>query len=482
MVQVNDGKNGHLRRITTGVDALDQVLEGGVPQYAIVFIAGPPGTGKTVLCQQALFANARANGTSLYLATLSEPVFKMVRYVQEFSFFNANFVGNDVVYGDLGTALMRDGGPGVLAVLDALVKEHRPDFLVIDSYKVIREHFPTEREFREFTSELMVRLSAWEVTAFFVGEYSHEDIWDQPEFAIADGILYLYGTEEPHAQKRFLRVMKMRGTGYFSGEHFFDISRDGVTLYPRMNPNVIGAYEEPEGRIGSAIDGLAAMMGGGLPMGTALLIIGGAGSGKTLAALSLVIGEAQRGRPSLFVSFEEDASQLARNSLAFGWNLDRLKEQGLVEAYHVSPSELDLDRHAIIFKERAEAIGARCVVIDTITAMEASAHQPGKYQSYLWAIVDYFKRVGVTVAMTYESAAQTELPEAGVNHISFIADSIINTKLTTRDGELRRTLTVLKMRGSGHDKAVREYIIEPPRIAIGDVFHEPKEERSSELK
>ncbi|HEX5419134.1 MAG TPA: ATPase domain-containing protein, partial [Gammaproteobacteria bacterium] len=417
MVQANDGKNGHLRRITTGVDSLDEVLDGGIPQYSIVFIAGPPGTGKTVLCQQALFANARANGTSLYLGTLSEPVFKMVRYVQEFSFFQASMVGTDVVYGDLGTALSRDGGPGVLAEMDRLIKEHRPSFLVIDSFKVIREHFEDEREFRAFTSDLMVRLAAWEVTAFLVGEYSHQDIWDQAEFGIADGILYLYGTEEPHTQKRYLRVMKMRGTGYFSGEHFFEISRNGIDVFPRMNPNVIGAYEIPNGRLGSAMEGLDEMMGGGLQNGTSLLIIGGAGSGKTLAALSFVVQQARLGKPSLFVSFEEDRAQLGRNMRAFDWDLDALAADNLLAIFHVSPSELELDRHAMLIKKQSDEVGACCVVIDTITAMEASVHIPGKYQSYLWAIVDYFKRSGVTVIMTYESAAQTELPESGINHI-----------------------------------------------------------------
>src|SRR6185295_17520918 len=171
------------------------------------------------------------------------------------------------------------GGAGVLSELDTLIKQHRPDFLVIDSFKVIREHFTNDRDFRAFTSELMVRLAAWEVTSLFVGEYSHEDIWDQPEFGIADGILYLYGTEEPHIQKRYLRVMKMRGTSYFSGEHFFDITSDGVNVFPRMNPAVIGEYQTPTGRLGSAMSGLSEMMDGGLQNGTSLLLIVGAGSG-----------------------------------------------------------------------------------------------------------------------------------------------------------------------------------------------------------
>ncbi len=470
MTQGRNGKRNGLERITTGIPALDSILGGGIPRYSIVFVAGPPGTGKTVLCQQMLYANARKASSALYLGTLSEPVLKMMRYVQGFSFFNASIVGAEVVYGDLGSALERDGGPGVLAELDELIKKQRPELLVIDSFKVLREHFPDVTEFRDFCCELMARLTAWEVTSLFIGEYSHDDIWEQPEFGIADGIIYVYGTEEPNRQKRFLRVMKMRGTDYFSGQHYFEISADGIELYPRMDPREIGEYQAPPEDVGSAIEGLNDMMDGGMQNGTSTLIIGGAGTGKTLAALSFLVEGARDGKPGLFVSFEESADQLIRNSEAFGWDLRGLISRGVLDVYHVAPSELDIDRHAVEIKLRAEAIKARRLAIDTITAMEASVIDRAKYQSHLWTLIDYFKRIGVTILMTYESAAQMELPQAGENHLLFLADTILSLRLVEVDSALRRTLTVVKMRGTSHDKSIREYIIEPPRIYVGEVF------------
>src|SRR4051812_12069929 len=185
-----------LERVSTGVPALDGVLEGGIPRYATVFIAGRPGTGKTVLCQQAVFANGRDGVPALYLSTLTEPSLKMMRHAETFDFFEPRLLGKEIIYSDIGGPLANEGPAALLGAIDDLVKEHRPEFLVIDSFKVIREYFQDAAQYRMFLSQLVLMLSAWEVTSFLVGEYSEADIQIEPDFAIADGILYLYGTEE----------------------------------------------------------------------------------------------------------------------------------------------------------------------------------------------------------------------------------------------------------------------------------------------
>lgn len=459
-----------LERIESGIPELDNILHGGIPHYSVVFVAGLPGSGKTVLCQQILFGCARKSQSVLYLGTLAEPVLKMIRYAQQFSFFHTSMVGKEVEYGDIGGALSRDGGARVLTAIEDFVLKQRPELLVIDSFKVLREQFADTAAFRDFCSTLMTRLATWEVTSIFVGEYAREAIWEEPEFGIADGIIYLYGTEEPRRQKRFLRVMKMRGTDHFSGEHYFEITSDGIELFPRMDPRDIGEYQAPAGNIGSAVEGLNDLMDGGLQNGTAALVIGGAGTGKTLAAMSFLVQGAREGKPGLFVSFEESAQQLVRNCEPFGWDLGGLMERGLLDIYHVAPSELDVDRHAVVFKQRADAIKAQRVVVDTITAIEASILDPSKYQAHLWTIIDYFKRVGATIVMTYESQGQTDLGQPAFNRLSVLADTIITTQLVEVESTYKLTLNVLKMRGKKHDKSIRQYVIEPPRIFVGDVF------------
>lgn len=454
-------------RITTGVERLDQILNGGIPRHSVVFITGLPGTGKTILAEQTLFANARLGRLGLYLTTVSEPIIKVLRFLQGFTFFQPELFGQEVIYADLGAALRRGGGPELLKQLDGLVRARRPQLVVIDSFKAIRDSVRDPFAFREFTSDIAVRLSTWEVTSLLVGEYSAEDLREGSEFAIADGIIYLYGTEEAERQRRFLRVMKMRGTPFFAGEHFFDITSDGIAVYPRMRPEVVGEYEFSGRRIGSAIEGMGKMLGGGVYESTVTLISGGTGSGKTLVALSFLVESARQGQPGLMVSFEESPRQIVRNARDFGWDLEGLLRRRLVDIFHVSPSELDVDRHAFTIRKRADDLGAKMVVIDSISAIEATVPDPAKYQSYLWAINDYFKRNGITVIETTEIRGPFEALEISARGVSFVADNIIFLRYVEAQGEIKRVVGVLKMRGSRHDKHLRELIINPPRIAIG---------------
>ena len=466
-MQPNNAEAGAPDRITTGVPRLDEILDGGIPRHAVVFVNGLPGTGKTILSQQAVFANARAGRTSLYLTTLSEPPLKLLRFLQGFAFFDPELFGTRVIYGDLGSALRREGTGAILRELDQLVRDHRPAIVVIDSFKVFRDFVRDPLAYREFTLDLSVRLSAWEITALLVGEYSADDLQEGPEFGIADGIIYLYGTEEAERQKRFLRVMKMRGTHFFAGEHFFDIGPGGITLYPRLVPEVAGEYQFPGGRAGSAVEGMDEMLGGGLFESTSTLISGATGSGKTLLAQSFLVEGARRGEPGLLVSFEESARQIARNSEALGWDLEDLIRRGLLDVFHVSPAELNIDRHAFMIKERLERLGARRLVIDSMSAFEAAVPNLARYQSYVWGITDYCKRSGITLIMTSEVKNPFEPLEISGTGISFVSDNIIVLRYVELYGEIKRAVGVLKMRGSAHERYLRELVIDPPRIMVG---------------
>lgn len=416
-----------LERITTGSDRLDRILAGGIPRYSVVFVAGLPGTGKTILSEQALFANARLGRTGLYLSTISEPPIKVLRFLQEMTFFDPGLFGSKVIYGDLGGPLRTEGPAGLVSRLDQLVRDNRPEVVVIDSFKALRDAIPDPLAFREFTSDLAIRLSAWEVTSLLLGEYSAEDVREGPEFAIADGI----------------------------------------TVYPRMLAEAVGAYAVPGNRIGSAVEGLSAMLGGGLFASTSTLLSGPTGTGKSLVALSFLVDAARSGQPGLLVSFEESPDQLIRNSAPFGWELDRLIQRKLLDIFHVSPSELNVDQHAFDIQDRVEKLGAKLVVIDSISAFEAAVPNLAKYQSFLWAITDYFKRKGVSVILTAEGRGPFEALEISARNISFLSDNIIFLRYVEIGAEIKRVIGVLKTRGSHHDRALRELVIDPPRLAVG---------------
>lgn len=458
------GRGG--QRLTTGDPGLDEILGGGIPRGSVVFVTGLPGAGKTILCEQALFANARRVASTVYATTLSEPAIKTLHFSQDFRFFQPGLLERSVHYADLGSSL-RSGGPAaMIGQLDTLIRDLRPDFLVIDSFKVLREHFDDVKAFRAFASDLVIMLTAWEITTLLVGEYRFDDIPIQPEFAIADGIIHLSGTDESNRQKRFMNIVKMRGANAFLGQHFFDISAEGLTVYPRLVPRVIGEYARSTTRVGSAIPGINEMLSGGVFEASVLLISGGSGTGKTLSAMAFAIEAARNGKRSLFVSFEESPEQLARNCEQFGWQLADFIASGMIEVMHVSPSELDIDRHALLIQRRAKERGAAMIVVDSITAFESGLRDVGRLQDYLWGIGDYFKRVGVTLILTTEAYSFYETGESLQKHISYISDCIVLLRLVEVEDEIHRRISVLKMRGSAHDSSIREFRIAAHEIAV----------------
>jgi circadian clock protein KaiC len=459
--------SGPPSRLSTGIDQLDAVLGGGIPRYSAVFVSGLPGTGKTILSQQAAFANAQAGRTCLYLNTISEPSLKMLRFLQDFTFFHPDLFDTKVLYSDLGRALRTEGPAGLLAQLDHLVRAHRPELVVMDGFKALRDFIPDPVAFRAFTVDVVVQLTTWEVTALLVGEYTPEDVREGAEFAIADGIIYLSGREEAEKQKRFLQVLKMRGTAFLDGEHFFEIGAAGITLYPRLLPTLVGESAPPAGRVGSTIAGLPEMLGGGLVTSTATLISGALGTGKSLVALSFLVDSAKAGEPGLLVSLEESPTQLTRNAQAFGWNLEDLRRAKLLDIVHMSPAALHIERDAVELVARAQQVGARCIVIDSITAIAAAVPEVAKYRYYLWAITDYCKRWGITVIMTAEAAGPIQSLKNGSLGMTFVADAIIVLRYVEVDGDRKRSVGVLKMRGSGHDTSLHELLIDPPHLAVG---------------
>jgi circadian clock protein KaiC len=232
---------------------------------------------------------------------------------------------------------------------------------------------------------------------------------------------------------------------------------------------VKGQYAVPDERIQTSVPGLGEMIGGGLLGASCAMVVGSSGTGKTLCSISFLVGAARQGLPGLLVSFEERTDQLIRNADGFGWELSSLSEGKLFNLLHVAPSELDLDKHGPLIQRRVEEVGARVVIIDTVSALEDATKDGERAHDYLWAITDYFKRSGVTVVLTYETGPGSG--RAGLeSRFSFLSDVMIELDLVDQDSEMRRTARVRKMRGFNHDKTIREFFIEPDGLRIGERF------------
>src|SRR4051794_28235173 len=221
-------------RVSTGNVRLDEVLGGGLVSDAITLVVGAPGTGKTILAEQCLFANATPARPGLYLSTVSEPFDKLLRYGQSLEFFDIDQLGGSVFYDDLGDVLHRDGLTGVLERVDALVKRHQPGVVIIDSFKALRVFADHDAEFRRFLHDLAGLFSVLAISSLWVGEYELADATHSPEFAAADAVVGREPRRSAERSSRYLSVRKWRGSDFLAGDRVYRITAGGLVVFPRL--------------------------------------------------------------------------------------------------------------------------------------------------------------------------------------------------------------------------------------------------------
>src|SRR3984893_3867311 len=207
-------------RLSSGQPRIDRILNGGLLRNAINLLIGVPGTGKTILSQQYVFHNATIERPALYLSTVTEPLDKILRYGEALEFFDATAIRDRrVIYEDLGNVLGDDGLDKVLTVVDGFLKEIRPGIIVVDSFKAFHAFAHNESDFRLFLYGLSRRLTAGAVTSIWNAPYTRDQAQDAAEYAVADSVISLDKKKTAEREVRVLEVLKLRGSGFLSGEH-----------------------------------------------------------------------------------------------------------------------------------------------------------------------------------------------------------------------------------------------------------------------
>lgn len=435
-------------RISSGNPNLDRVLNGGFPANAIHIVMGTPGTGKTILAEQLAFENATSDRPALYLTTFSEPLAKFLSFLQQYAFADASRIGTDVIYEDLGATLARH--PEHLSQrVGELVQRHRPRVLVIDSFKAIADVMPDLATWRHELYQLAGLLSAYSATSLWVGEYTADMTSRLPEFAVADGIVELSRVQRGCRDFRFLRVLKLRGSGFLNGYHAVRLTDAGLSVYPRLvTPAVAIDYAPIEERLSSGIEGLDEMIETGWLRGTTTLVRGPAGSGKTLLCLQFLIEGVRLGEPAMLLNFEENPVELARMMRRMGWDCADLLRPGRLDLFYTSPVELQIDTIVGELFERIKAQGIRRLAVDGLAELAITADDPLRIRDYLFALSQQLAVERITSMFTVlESPAgvTSDLPE-----VSHLGDNVIRLEMNLED-DLSRTVRVLKSRGSAHD-------------------------------
>jgi circadian clock protein KaiC len=446
---------------STGDTWLDRILGGGIPTRSIVVIAGEPGSGKTVLTLQTLFSAAKRGKKCLYFTTVSEPAIKVMRYMQLFDFFDPELLEEQVIFSDLGECL-RAGVEQTLQEIAAGVEKHEPAFVAIDSFRAVGELLRSQSDMRRFIYDLAVQIAGWGATAFLVGEYTRDEYSAFAEFAIADGIIRLGSERQQLTSVRELEVLKLRGSAYTSGQHFFDISRSGVAVYPRVSAPIDvqpQASVESNERSSTGIAGLDDLLGGGFPRNSSTVVQGGTGTGKTLLSLQFLMHGAARGENGVLFTLEETPAQLRAIARSLGLDLEALEQQGRLTIHYTSPVELSTDRFLHEARAMVRALGARRAVFDSLTTMALSVPSDRRYKEMIYAISKHMRSAGVSLLLTIESRHLLGSGHVDDNGVSFIADNVVQLRYVEAEGRLDRAISVLKARGIAHKSELRGYKI-----------------------
>jgi circadian clock protein KaiC len=302
------------------------------------------------------------------------------------------------------------------------------------------------------------------VTSFWIGEYGEEETGTAPEFAVADGVIALATERVRERTLRVIQVVKLRGSDFSSGRHSYRLSHQGITAFPRLADTLDDdEYRLSKDRISTGIEPLDRMLAAGFAPGSATLVAGPSGIGKTLLALHFIYSGAADGEHGVIASLQENPIQLQRIADGFGWSLGNEH----VTAMYRSPNDVYIDEWVYELLAVIKRTGATRVMIDSLSDLQYATPDPVRFREFIYSLTQRLSRAGISPIMTSEIPDLfhvDRLAEYGISHLS---DNVILLQYLRAEPRLLRTITVLKSRGTAHDPEIREFEITADGIALG---------------
>jgi circadian clock protein KaiC len=462
-----------IRRLLTTVPGLDQILGGGLPEFSFNLIVGSPGSGKTTLAHQIMFGLATPERRALYFTVVGEPPLKMLRYQQQYEFFDLDRVGDSIRFVSVGQDIVEGTLDQLLERITTEVEATNPGLVFVDSFRTVAQAGDGSRDgglnLQSFVQQLAIRLTGWEATTFLIGEYQPNEAEHDPVFTVADGLLWLHQSLDRNSMVRKIQVKKMRGQAPVPGLHIFRITSGGIDVFPRV---IVGPSErtrrESRKRLLLDIDELDEMLGGGIPEGYSVLVAGPSGSGKSVLATEFIMAGIRHDEPGILAVFEKrpnEYSQTPPGGRAFG----KMIRDGRVGVIHSRPLDLSIDETLYEIIKQVERLKARRLVVDSLSGFELALAPTFRedFRESLYRMVAVLTGMGVTMMMTAElEDTYTEL-RFSPHGTAFLTDVIIMQRYIELKGTLQRVISVVKVRGSAHSNEIRAFEINRSGIVIG---------------
>jgi len=462
-----------LRLLATGVPGLDTILGGGLPELSFNIIGGAPGSGKTTFAQQIMFGLASPTNKALFFTAMGEPPVKMLRYQQQFDFFDFDKVGDSVNFISLAPQVEEGNYDAVLAQILEEVRMHAPSLVFIDSFRSFVQGARGDNvevaALQTFVQHLVAHMTTWNATSFLIGEYTTNEADQNPIFTVADGLLWLHQYVQRNAMSRKLQVIKMRGQQQRPGLHAFRIGQAGLEIFPRIlpAPEPIGAeppMQTPIGRLSSGVPVLDEMLGGGIPAGYSVLLTGPTGSGKTMLSTEFLAAGAAAGENGVIALFERSPSQM------MNVRLDALVRAGQVAMMSVRALDLSVDEMLHELITLIDKTGATRVVLDSLSGFELAMAPEYRedFRESLYRMATVLGAKGVTVVMTSEMENRFQELRFSPYGSAVLVDAVIMQRYVESQSEMCTVISVIKVRGSKHSRQIRTFQIDDEgNIVIG---------------
>jgi len=463
---------GGLKRLSTGIPALDTILAGGFPVGSFNVLAGAAGAGKTILAQQICFHSGTPTNKAVYYSTITETPEKLARNIATLAFFDQASLVDRVELINLGDLLQGPSEDSLGTVLDEIVRKcvaERPVIVVIDSAEALRDFSADDRRLRTALYKLATRVSQLGTTVLLLGEYGPDRIGSVPEQSLADGILELvYESREP-VDLRWIRVLKMRSSQHLPGRHSMRITQSGVEVYLRAETveSIDCTSDRADVRIKTGVPGLDDMTGGGIPKGNATIVLGPSGCGKTAISLAFIAQGLKDGERCLYVSFQEEARQLIRKAAGFGSDLEPALSSGQLTIFHVPETSLDIDVIASFIRDEIARAPLQRVVVDSLAEMVLSAQESARFPAYTRALLSSMRTAGVSLLTTSETNTLGPSGEP-LGGLAFLYHNVVMLRYIELQSSIGRAAAVLKMRDSVHFAGLRQFSITATGFEMGD--------------
>jgi circadian clock protein KaiC len=462
-----------LTRLPTGIAGLDTILHGGFFEGGLYIIAGPPGAGKTILGNQLCFHHVTSGGRAIFMTLLTESHSRMLAHMSTLAFFDPAPIGQTLHYLSGYSVLASEGLAGLLKLVRRVIRDQAATILVLDGLINAEAIARAPLELKQFLHDLHAFTEISGCTTFLLSHQEGE-LLVRPEHTTVDGLVALSSRRVSVRSIREIEIWKLRGSGFVEGRHFCTITDAGITVYPRtevvLDASAFDVSSE-RGRQAFGIAQLDAMLQGGVQLGSNTIVVGPAGSGKTLLGLHFLTAGVQAGQPGLYFGLYEPPPDLIAKADKIGLEMSRWVASGQIAMHWQPVIENSLDVLVAQLLHTIEAQGIQRVFLDGIQGMQSMTAYPERLNRFLTALSNELRIRQVTAVYTIEIRdLLSPTVVVPIDGLSALADNLILLRQVELHSQLYRLISILKVRSSDYDTAIREFHITGQGIDVAATF------------